>query len=150
KLPRGRPPDTPEGRRLQRKARVIGPRVADLFEHRHLFVRHHLGAAERATLQRLGRYGRPLRALRGIMDIVVPLADVADIVWRTTRPTDESNHFADMDFVAEEGKYAGKDLLTLCQDDANVSAHVWNEFYANIGEDKKQGALPFRIWQMYD
>lgn len=27
----------------------------------------------------------------------VPLADVADIIWRTTRPDDESNHFCDID-----------------------------------------------------
>jgi hypothetical protein len=87
--------------------------------------------------------------LGGPGDAFVPLADVADLVWRTSRPTDESNHFADMDFVAEDGKFAGKDLLALCEDEANVAPHVWNEFYESIGENKKRGALPFRIWQMY-
>src|SRR5262249_13591739 len=40
----------------------------------------------------------------------VPLADVADIVWRWTRHDDESNHFADMDQPGE-GDFAGKSLL---------------------------------------
>jgi len=75
KRPRGRPANSPEGRRLQRKAQVIGQRVAALFEHRHLFVRHHLSVAERATVQRLVRYGRPLRALRAVMDEVYRLFD---------------------------------------------------------------------------
>jgi hypothetical protein len=74
-LPRGRPKDTPEGRRLHREARSIQGRVAALFEHRHLFVRRHLTAAARATVQRLARYDRPLRALRAIMDEVYRLFD---------------------------------------------------------------------------
>ena len=75
KLPRGRPKATPEGQRLARQAWAIQGRVSALFAHRHLFVRHHLTAAERATLQRLVRYGRPLRALRAIMDEVYRLFD---------------------------------------------------------------------------
>src|SRR5262249_36445251 len=69
-LCRGRPKQTPEGRRLHRKALATRHRVAALFEHRYLFVRHHLTAAQRATLQGLLRYGRQLRALRAIMDEV--------------------------------------------------------------------------------
>jgi hypothetical protein len=80
----------------------------------------------------------------------VPLADVADLVWRSTRPADESNHFADMDKLAESGPFRNKDLLTLCQDPANVDVDVWNQYYESIGEHAKRGALPFRIWQMYD
>jgi hypothetical protein len=75
KLPRGRPPDTPEGQRLHRQAPAIQRRVSALFEHRHLFVRHHLSAAERATLRRLVRYGRPLPARRAIRDAVSRLFD---------------------------------------------------------------------------
>jgi hypothetical protein len=46
-----------------------------LFEHRHLFVRHHLSAGERLTLGRLVR-GQPLlRALRAIMGLVYRLFD---------------------------------------------------------------------------
>jgi hypothetical protein len=74
-LPRGRPQNTRVGRRRHRQAKAIAQRVAALFEHRHLFVRHYLSAAERATLQRLVRGSRPLRALRAIMDEVYRLFD---------------------------------------------------------------------------
>ena len=75
KLPRGRPPNTPEARRKQRRSQAIKQRVADLFEHRYLFVQHRLTAAERATLQRLSRGERRLQALRAIMDEVYRLFD---------------------------------------------------------------------------
>jgi hypothetical protein len=75
KLPRGRPKDTAEGQRLHRQAQAIEQRVAALFEHRHLFVRHHLSAAERVRLRRLVRSDRRLRALRAIMDEVYRLFD---------------------------------------------------------------------------
>jgi Transposase len=49
--------------------------VADLFEHRYLFVRHHLSAAEQKQLRQL-TCGRPeLRTLRKIMDEVYRLFD---------------------------------------------------------------------------
>jgi hypothetical protein len=73
KLPRGRP-----GRDAQaqhRQAQAIGQRIAALFEHRYLFVRHHLAAAERALLGRLVGSDRRLRALRAIMDEVYRLFD---------------------------------------------------------------------------
>jgi len=50
-------------------------RVAELFEHRYLFVRHHLSPAQQKQLQKL-LYGRPhLRTLRKIMDAVYGLFD---------------------------------------------------------------------------
>ena len=73
-----------------------------------------------------------------------PLADVADLVWRFGRPSDESNHFADMDKPGSDGKT----LLDLCLDPANVDPKVWNNYYSGIGEDAKRGALPFRVWQI--
>ncbi len=77
-----------------------------------------------------------------------PLADVADLVWRTTRPLDESNHFADMDKPGS-GVFAGKTLLDLCENPDNVNPDIWNGYYESIGEDRR-GALPFRVWQFYD
>lgn len=74
-LRRGRPRQTPESLRLYRKAQTIRHQVAALFEHRYLFVRHHLSAAQRTILQRLLRYGRQLRVLRAIMDEVYRLFD---------------------------------------------------------------------------
>ncbi|MFO0844668.1 MAG: hypothetical protein U0797_20105 [Gemmataceae bacterium] len=74
-LPRGRCRNTPKAQRLRQQARAIEQRGRDLFDHRHLFVRHHLTAAERLTLLRLAR-GQPLlRAMRAIMDEVYRLFD---------------------------------------------------------------------------
>jgi hypothetical protein len=74
-LPRGRPKNTEHGQGLHLQAQAIGQRIAALFEHRHLFVRHHLSVAERVLLQRLARSDQQLRALRGIMDEVYRLFD---------------------------------------------------------------------------
>jgi hypothetical protein len=75
-----------------------------------------------------------------------PLADVADLVWRFTRHTDENNHFADMDKPGKDGKT----LLQLCAESPrNIDPKVWNDYYDGIGEDRR-GALPFRVWQIFD
>ena len=70
---RGRPKkaDQMQTRRSQRLQR----RVAELFEHRHLFVRHHLSRAEKKVLKRLVRGQPQLRTLREIMDEVYRLFD---------------------------------------------------------------------------
>lgn len=75
KLPRGRSQQTAAGQQLRREVRAIQQRVGVLFEHRYLFVRHHLTAGQRDTLQRLVRSDRQLRALRAIMDEVYRLFD---------------------------------------------------------------------------
>lgn len=82
-------------------------------------------------------------------DRFVPLADVPDLVWRATRKKDEGNHFADMD---EKGKgdFKGQTLLDLCEDPDNVDIDVWNRFYDSLSVGFKRGALPFRVWQIYN
>jgi hypothetical protein len=75
KVPRGRPKSTPQAKRALRRAQRIKQRVSELFEHRHLFVRHQLTAAQRATLKRLVRGASRLKALRAIMDEVYRLFD---------------------------------------------------------------------------
>jgi hypothetical protein len=74
-LPRGRPKKTPKAQRQRARAEAIKQLVAALFEHRHLFVRHHLTAQERAILRRLTRGQGQLRALRAIMDEAYRLFD---------------------------------------------------------------------------
>jgi hypothetical protein len=73
KQPRGRPSKEREG-----QAWLIAYRkrcVAELFEHRYLFIRHHLSAAQQKQLRKL-TYGRPqLRTLRKIMEEVYRLFD---------------------------------------------------------------------------
>jgi transposase-like protein len=72
-LPRGRP--SKAQRRLVARVKRAQQRIADLFEHRHLFVAHHLSQAQRRTLQRISRGHPELRALRQIMDQVYGLFD---------------------------------------------------------------------------
>jgi transposase-like protein len=73
KLPRGRP--SKAARRAARRKKRIEQKVGALFEHRYLFVRRQLSAAERKTLARITR-GRPqLRRLRVLMDEVYRLFD---------------------------------------------------------------------------
>jgi hypothetical protein len=73
KQKRGRPRKTDQSqtRRIKRLKR----RVAELFEHRHLFVKHHLSRAEKKVLKKLTRGQPQLRTLRQIMDEVYRLFD---------------------------------------------------------------------------
>lgn len=95
----------------------------------------------------------------------VPLADVADIIWRNSRHDDASNHFADVDETNKK-VFNGKSLLALSlEDKANIDLDFWlsydqkfDEIAPNYTTDKttgkpklkpRRGALPFRVWQMY-
>jgi hypothetical protein len=73
KQKRGRPKkqDTVQTRRIKRRQQ----RVADLFEHRYLFVRRHRSAKQKQLLKKMGRGQPQLRALRQIMDEVYRLFD---------------------------------------------------------------------------
>lgn len=71
--PRGRPSRARQG--LARKIARQKQRVADLFEHRHLFVRHRLTPAQRERLRALTRGLSGLRTLREIVDEVYRLFD---------------------------------------------------------------------------
>lgn len=83
----------------------------------------------------------------------VPLADVPDYIWirSPARPDEAIQHFADVDIRDIDG---GPTLLDRCNDDpANVSAQAWREYFdgfaaANVGPE--EGALPFRVWQLWD
>ena len=73
-LGRGRPRSKEAKRAARRNAR-LQKRIGDLYEHRHLFVAHHLTPAQRKTLQRITRGLPQLRTLREIMDEVYRLFD---------------------------------------------------------------------------
>jgi len=73
KLKRGRP--KADQRKLVQKRQRLQQKISNLFEHRHLFVQHHLTASERATLQRITRGLPHLRVLRQIMDAIYRLFD---------------------------------------------------------------------------
>lgn len=73
KQPRGRPSKAGQAQ-AQRTARQK-QRVAALFEHRHLFVRHQLSVSERKRLRQLTRGLPQLRSLRAVMEEVYRLFD---------------------------------------------------------------------------
>lgn len=72
-LPRGRPAKA--HRRPVARVKRQQQRIADLFEHRHLFVTHDLTDAQRRTLLRITRGLPELRVLRQIMEEVYRLFD---------------------------------------------------------------------------
>ena len=73
KIGRGRPSQA--NRRLATRKKRIEAKIADLFEHRHLFVQRHLSPAERKPFQRITRGLPVLRTLRQIMDQAYSLFD---------------------------------------------------------------------------
>lgn len=73
KLGRGRP--SKATRKVSRRRKRIERKIADLFQNRYLFVKHHLTPAERRTLSRITRGLPHLRTLREIMHHVYRLFD---------------------------------------------------------------------------
>jgi hypothetical protein len=71
---RGRPTTT-AAKRIARCRKRRQQKVADLFEHRHLFVQHDLTPAERRMLQQITRGLPQLRTLRDLMEEVYRLFD---------------------------------------------------------------------------
>jgi hypothetical protein len=84
----------------------------------------------------------------------IALADVADLYWRSARPNDAANHFADMDQpnVRDPNDRQRKvTLLDAWQDPATRTTDYWNRYYDEAGtDDKHKGALPFRVWEVYN
>ena len=74
KLKRGRP-STAAAKRAVRRNQRLQQKIADLFEHRYLFVQHDLTPAQRRTLWRITRGLKQLRTLRDIMEEVYCLFD---------------------------------------------------------------------------
>jgi hypothetical protein len=71
---RGRPTTT-AAKRIARRRQRLQQKVAELFEHRHLFVQHDLTPTERRTLQKITRGQPQLRTLRDLMEEVYRLFD---------------------------------------------------------------------------
>lgn len=71
---RGRPTTT-AAKRIARRRKRLQQKIADLFEHRHLFVQHDLTPAEHRTLRSITRGLPQLRTLRDLMEEVYRLFD---------------------------------------------------------------------------
>lgn len=84
----------------------------------------------------------------------VALADVPDLVWRSTRGRDKANHFADMDEEAPAGPYEGKTLMWMwVKQPSTRTPKEWNAFYESLDPKPKlqhRGALPFRVAEMFE
>jgi hypothetical protein len=87
-------------------------------------------------------------------DKFVPLADVPDYLWvvaHGTHPNEAIQHFADIDIVDING---GKSLLQQCVDDPqNVAASTWKAYFDGFAAQRlgpEEGALPFRVWQLWE
>ena len=74
KCRRGRPSGK-QAKRAARKNKRLEKKKADLFKHRHLFVKHQLTAKEKRILQQITRGFPELRHLRSIMNEVYRLFD---------------------------------------------------------------------------
>ena len=74
KCRRGRPSGK-QAKRAARKNKRLEKKKADLFKHRHLFVKHHLTTKDKRIFQQITRGFPELRHLRSIMDEVYRLFD---------------------------------------------------------------------------
>jgi hypothetical protein len=74
KLKRGRPSSS-TSRKAARRKKKLEDKIADLFEHRYLFVKHSLSPADKKIFSRITRGLPHLRNLRSIMDRVYQLFD---------------------------------------------------------------------------
>jgi len=74
KLKRGRP-SSKAARRAARRKKRIQSKIADLFQHRYLFVQHSLSKKEKKILQHIIRALPHLRKIRSIMDQIYRLFD---------------------------------------------------------------------------
>jgi Transposase len=74
KLKRGRP-SSEAARKAARRKKKLQDKIADLFDHRYLFVKHSLTPREKKIFLRITRGLHNLRKLRSIMDQVYRLFD---------------------------------------------------------------------------
>ena len=74
KLGRGRP-CSPAQKKAARRKKRLRKKITELFEHRYLFVKHHLTPGEKKTLPRITRGIPHLRTLREIMGETYRLFD---------------------------------------------------------------------------
>jgi hypothetical protein len=80
---------------------------------------------------------------------LIPLADVPDLIWSYrvkgyVRGNEGPNHFADMD----KENNNGETLMKLCENYENINPTFWLNYYKDTKVD--QGALPFRVAQIFD
>ncbi|WP_024515146.1 hypothetical protein [Bradyrhizobium sp. Tv2a-2] len=115
-----------------------------------------LGRLMKANQERIGFPNETIADGSGFRvgrDGFVPLADVPDYVWvhGAGRGSENIQHFADIDIEDIDG---GPSMLQRCVDDpANISASKWKAYFDGFAAKDvgpEEGALPFRVWQIWD
>ncbi|CQD18505.1 hypothetical protein BN1232_04247 [Mycobacterium lentiflavum] len=92
----------------------------------------------------------------------VPLSDVPDVVWKTNinrvkpevaRAMENWNHYADIDLPGGDGQTL---IARYEADEDSLNHSTWLSFYqdaplpsASTARSNNQGALPFRVWQVF-
>ncbi|WP_428339106.1 hypothetical protein [Mycobacterium sp.] len=92
----------------------------------------------------------------------VPLSDVPDVVWKTNinrakpqvaRAMENWNHYADVDLPGADGQTL---IANYQADEDSLNHSNWLSFYrdapmpsASTTRSNNQGALPFRVWQIF-
>lgn len=92
----------------------------------------------------------------------VPLSDVPDVVWKTninrvkpevTRAMENWNHYADIDLPGGDGQTL---IASYEADEDSLNYSNWLNFYKDAplpsestAKSNNQGALPFRVWQIF-
>lgn len=92
----------------------------------------------------------------------VPLSDVPDVVWKTninrvkrevTRAMENWNHYADIDLPGRDGQTLAASYEA---DEDSLNHSNWLDFYEgaplpskSTARSNAQGALPFRVWQIF-
>lgn len=123
----------------------------------NLFGNNKLGKLMRANQANIGfgndKLGEGSEFTMGRGEFV-PLSDVPDYKWianPSRREKEAIQHFADIDIAAIDG---GPSMLEACRaDSANLDPAVWRDYFqgfADAGVGPEPGALPFRVWQLFD
>jgi hypothetical protein len=92
----------------------------------------------------------------------VPVSDVPDVVWKTninrvkpevTRAMENWNHYADIDLPGGDGQTL---IASYEADEDSLNHSNWLSFYKDApvpsestARSNNQGALPFRVWQIF-
>jgi hypothetical protein len=117
-----------------------------------------------ANLENIGYTDAQLNAQSGIVKAgsgkFTPLADVPDLVWKYPgyrgyhnehrRPDEGPNHYVNADKKGK-GAYANKTLAKIWAGSGRTDIKEWRNFYTSHKAAKRdRGALPFRVWQLYN
>jgi hypothetical protein len=134
----------------------IGAKACLLLEAETVVTSPRLGELMSANIDRIGFNDTNLRAADFRTDGFLPLADVADTVWKKAgvggRGSKENpNHFADVDQRLTGNPHNGKTLLELCAEDpARVAPAFWGQYYDRLGATaaRNRGLVPLRVQQL--